>query len=143
MSDLTLEELRAKAKEGNAKASEKVKLAEAARERRHLEGEIKLAELDETLGVRGRDYAAVFSAKTGHMVVVRAPSEVAWQRAQARGIEGKLSLKDMLELVNTCLAYPGASEFGSITEITPAIVGQASDAISDLAGVRDKETAGK
>lgn len=135
----SIEELRKQAKAASDKVAAKATEAEAARERRQLEGEIKLAELDETLGVRGRDYEAVFSPRTGDMVVVKAPLEVQWQKVSAKAFDDELSLKDSLELVASCLAYPDVPTFGKICEHTPAIIADAQEAITALAGVRDKK----
>jgi hypothetical protein len=133
----SLEDLKKRAKAAADKVAAKVAAADEARERRQLEGEIKLAELDETLGVRGRDYEAVFSLRTGDMVVVKAPGEVHWQKVSAKGLDGELSLKDMLELVAACLAYPDPPAFGKICEHTPAIIDDAVAAITRLAGARE------
>jgi hypothetical protein len=138
----TLDELRKQAKAATDKVAAKAAAADEVRERRQLEGEIKLAELDETLGVRGRDYEAVFSAKTGDMVVVKAPLEVHWQKVSAKAFDETLSLKDSLELITSCLAYPDLPAFGKVCEHTPGIIGQAADAITKLAGVREAK-AGK
>jgi hypothetical protein len=132
----SLDELRKQAKAATDKVAAKTAAAEVDRERRQLEGEIKLAELDETLGVRGRDYDAVFSPKTGDMVVVKAPLEVHWQKVSAKAFDETLSLKDSLELIASCLAFPDLPAFGKICEHTPGIIGDASDVITALAGVR-------
>lgn len=136
----SLEDLRKQAKVANDKVAAKATAADADRERRQLEGEIKLAELDDTLGVRGRDYEAVFSPKTGDMVVVKAPLEVHWQKVSAKAFDETLSLRDSLELITNCLAYPDVPSFSKICEITPGILGLASDAITKLAGVRNEKT---
>jgi hypothetical protein len=138
-----LKELRERAKAATKKVEAKTAAADEARERRELEGEIKLAELDDTLGVRGRDYEAVFSAKTGDMVVVKAPLEVHWQKVSAKAFDDTLSLKDSLELIASCLAFPDMSAFGKICEVTPGIIGDASAAITKLAGVRDAKVGKK
>lgn len=138
----SLEELRKRAKVASEKIDAAAKEAEAARERRQLEGEIKLGELADTLGVRGRDWEAVFSTKTGDMVVVKAPLEVQWQKVIAKTFDDSLSLKDTLELITSCLTYPDLQSFGKICEHTPGILDDASDAIRKLAGVRDAK-AGK
>jgi hypothetical protein len=135
----TLEEMRAKAKAANDKIAVAVAEADAARELRQLEGEIKLGELADTLGVRGRNWEAVFSPKTGDMVVVKAPSEVQWQKVSAKAFDDSLSLQDSLELVTSCLAFPTLQAFSAICEHTPGILGDASEAITALAGVRDKK----
>src|SRR5688572_27342914 len=131
----SLEDLRKEAEFARAAVAMKMAEAAEARERCMLEYEIKLAELDETLGVRGRDYEAGSSAKTGDMVVVRAPSEAAWQSVQTKAVESKLTLKDQIEFVYACLAHPGKSELGKMTETTPALFGQAMLALTQLAGV--------
>lgn len=135
MSDLKA--LQEKAKAAADKIAAKVKADAETVEQRRLEGEIKLGELDDTLGVRGRDYEAVFSLKTGDMVVMKAPLEVQWQKVQAKTVDGSASLQDALEIVLSCLAYPSPSEFGKVCERTPAIVDDAFGAVSKLAGVRE------
>lgn len=139
----TIEDLRKQAKAATDKVAAKTAAAEAELERRTLEGEIKLAELDDQLGVRGRDYEAVFSAKTGDMVVVKAPLEVHWQKVSAKAFDDTLSLKDSLELITSCLAFPDLPGFSKICEHTPGIIGEASAAITKLAGVRETKVGKK
>lgn len=138
-----LAELEKRAAEARKKSDAKVTETDRAVRRTKAEEQIKLAELDDSLGVCGRDYLPVFCAKTGRMAVVVTPSEVAWQKVSQKQLDGKLSIKEMVELVYGCLRYPDRSKFETLCSTTPGMLGQASDACSRLATDREAEIAGK
>jgi len=114
---------------------------------RKLREEIKLGELDEQLGVRGRDYVPIFDPKTGAMVVLRTPSEVSMQAYQQVALDpsttGMKQVEAANNLINSSLAYPSKAEFGKLCGTTPGFIDSALTVCSRLSNVETADIMGK
>lgn len=109
-----------------------------------LQEEIVLDGLIAEHGELGRDIGAVFSPKTGEMVVVRCPSKPAWRKYQAETSGSKVPLTNsMVELVQGILIYPTLEQFSTIQDHTPAMLGKCVNMAAKLAGVTQEDVEGK
>lgn len=109
-----------------------------------LEEKIVLADLEAKEGLVGRDIQAVFSSKTGAMVVVRTPKPVQVQAFQAKELSGlPTSMQEIFDLIHGCLVYPSKKDFERIVDASPAMVISALNAIGSLNGAANEVAAGK
>lgn len=139
-----LEELRKKAAALREKREAQKVTTDEKIEVKMLQEEIVLDGLIADHGELGRDIGAVFSPKTGEMVVVRCPSKPAWRKYQAEISGSKVPLTNaMVELVQGILIYPTPEKFSEIQDHTPAMLGKCVNMGSKLAGVTQEEIEGK
>lgn len=139
----TVQELKAALAAAQDKKAAEARAAAEATELRRLESEIAVASLD---GVRGVDVEAVF-LPSGAAVAVARPTGIAWQKFRERQLAGKVSSKDVIELVYACLVYPArhpdVAAFEAISEQFPGVLDLACNAVIKLAGMTEEALAGK
>jgi len=135
--------LRAQVAEIEARRREQLSAAADAVELKILQEKIKLAELEAKEGLVGRDIAAIFSPKTGAMVVVKTPAPVQYQKFQKKAIADKVDIPDLFELIHSCLVYPSKKEFESICDAAPGMLSSTIEALTTLNGAADSDAAGK
>lgn len=145
--DKELRELEAQARAAREGMQAKYDASERAIRVMRAREEIKLAELDATLGVRGRDYVPIFDPKTGAMVVVKTPTEVATQAYQAVVLgdspTGMQVIEASTNYVMSSLVYPDKAAFGKLCSQTPGFMDGALGVCSQLAGVDTRDVVGK
>ena len=140
----TVAEMREKLAEIELVRSAKLKEFGDALEVKVLEEKLRLAELEAKEGLVGRDISAIFSSKTGEMVVVRTPKPVQVQKFQAKELSGQpTSIAEIYELIHACLVYPSKKDFERIVDGSPAMLGSALNAIGSLNGAANEAAAGK
>lgn len=124
------------------------KAAQEAIESKALDSEERLYSEFANLGQLGYDYAGVISRKSGELVVVKAPSKVAYRTYQSNTAlvgspQAKLTLADcMTQLVQGCVITP-KDEFNALQDAEPEILRRACDAVCKLAGARAEDIEGK
>jgi hypothetical protein len=140
----TIDELREQVAAIETARREKLQAQADKVEGKMLEEKIKLADLETKEGILGRDIAAVFSPKSGEMVVVRTPAPVVFQRFQEKVLSPKaVSTADLYELIYACLVYPDKKSFQAICDAAPGMLSSAMNALQSLNGAANEDTAGK
>jgi hypothetical protein len=140
----TIAEMREKLAQLEATRAERQREAAEAVELKMLEEKLKLGDIEAKEGLLGRDIAAVFSSKTGEMVVVRTPMPVQVQKMHAKDLSGQpTTVPEVLELVHSCLIYPSKKDFERICDVSPAMLMSAVNAIGSLNGAANEAAAGK
>lgn len=140
----TIDELREQLAAIEAERVQKTRARDEAIELRTLQEKIKLAEIESKEGLVGKDILAVFSPKTGDMVVVRTPAPVVYQRFQEKVLSGKpMTTADVYELIYACLVYPDKKAFQAVCDTAPGMLSSTMNAISALNGAAVEDTAGK
>lgn len=141
-----LEELRSK-RAAAALAREEAKRparlqTELEREERAIADDDVIARLEDELGPIGRAIGVV-RTDLGAVVVKRAPPPAfkRFQDLMARENPKQHELSDAL--VRPCLVHPSSSEFDKMLAEQPHILIRCANVLSELAGVRTKEEAGK
>jgi hypothetical protein len=113
-----------------------------------LDSEERLYSEFTTLGRLGYDFAGVISRKTGYLVVLRAPSKVAYRTYQSNTAlvgspQAKLTLADcMTQLVQGCVVT-SKEDFNALQDVEPEILRRSCDAVCKLAGARAEDIEGK
>jgi hypothetical protein len=139
----TLKELEALVAEQNRARKLKLDAAEVERKTREMKERLKLPEIEGKYGLVGRDIEPVFCPKTGAMVVVKTPTEAAWQKLTHLTSTMRAKPSDLGEFLSGVLVYPSEKELGKITEDSPAILDLATNAAGKLAGMNGDEREGK
>jgi hypothetical protein len=142
----TIEELRAQLEERKLARASKEDAAFEVIERTRIENELKLDDLESELGLGTRrvDYSAAFSARTGAMVVLKAPKPIVWKRFRDRVSAEKEDLDVVaLDFVRSCLAYPPWPEFNAILDTEPFLLDKCANECAALAGNREGVATGK
>lgn len=144
----TLEQKRERLAALRQAQADATKAAQDAIESKALDSEGRLYSEFANLGQLGYDYAGVISRKTGDLVVVKAPSKVAYRTYQSNTAlvgspTAKLTLADcMVQLVQTVLETD-KQEFNALQDSEPEILRRACDAVCKLAGARAEDIEGK
>ena len=146
-----LDDLRARVEAVRAKRAEREQVHADQVEKRKLEEELALYDIEGELGAIGRDIQPIYCAKTGAMAVFKAPKQVAYQRIQEKGMSGKpVTTQDIIQYVKPCLVYPRADDgsaswkaFEAMLDVSPAMLADALTACGVLAGASAEEKQGK
>lgn len=141
---MTIDEKRQQLAAIEAARREKLQARDEQIESKKLDEQLKLAEIEAKEGLLGRDIEAVFSPKTGDMVVVRTPAPVVFQRFQEKVLGPKaVSTADLYELIYACLVYPDKKTFQAVCDSAPGMLSSTMRAIQSLNGAADEDAAGK
>jgi hypothetical protein len=139
-----LKELRDRVAAAKEKSAARQLAAEEAKQKKHLEEELVLAEIEERESyVLDTDIIAVFSPKDGSMIVVKTPKEAAFQSFQKKMQTDKTEASDYWTLVKTALVYPDKTALDAIVQAAPGMLIQAANACIQLAAATKQEAAGK
>jgi hypothetical protein len=144
----TLEQKRERVAALRAAQADVTKAAQDAIDSKELDSEERLYSEFANLGRLGYDFAGVISRKTGDLVVVKAPSKVAYRTYQSNTAlvgspQAKLTLADcMTQLVQGCVAT-SKEDFAALQDVEPELLRRACDAVCKLAGARAEDIEGK
>lgn len=144
-SETTERELEQRLADAQQAVAERRRAAEDAIRRRELEERIRLVELEAEHGPLGFDIRAVFSPRSGRMIVVKTPKAAAFQRFQDRSNDSRkpLTTADLWDLVRTCRVYPEQRELSEIIEEAPGLLAVVANAAAELAGALVEGEKGK
>ncbi len=141
---MNIDDMRQQVAAIEAARREKLTARDEAVEMHRLQEQLKLPDLEAKEGLLGRDIEAVYSPKTGDMVVVRTPAPVVFQRFQEKVLGPKaVSTADLYELIYACLVYPDKKSFQAICDSAPGMLSSTMRALQSLNGAADEEMAGK
>lgn len=134
-----LAELEAKKAERAAARAEKDALAqmraEVARAKQELEDAEVIDRFEDELGERGVHWEGV-STPAG-IVIVKRPHAATFKRFRDLG---KYTSKALEDLVRPCVAHPDAQGLTDLLADYPAVLDELADAVTELAGVKRKQT---
>jgi hypothetical protein len=138
-----LAELRAKRSElqaaREARAAQRDADDELEAEERAIRDEQALADAEEKYGRVGRDLAAV-DTDFGVVILKRA-HQATFRRFMESGEDTKT--EDLMRLVRPSIVYPSPGDFDGYIDQQPMILARCAKAVSQLAGLRTKETSAK
>lgn len=120
------------------RAAERSLAEQLEREERELKDREALDAAEAEHGALGRRIAAVHTDLG--VVIVKRSNAVLFKRFQDKG---SVKSEDLDKLVRPCLVYPDGGAFDRILDELPATLLRVANAVSELAGARAEEVAGK
>jgi len=144
MPDLSLDDLRKEAEARRQLRADKRAPIEDAIERTRLESEIACDDAASAAGLMlGIDCKIVFAENTGKGVLVKRPSELAFQIYTQKVLADKCGPTDRSDFAKQCVACPSWKDFGAIQAETPGMILKVCEVGGNLARAEEAETEGK
>lgn len=144
MPDLSLEDLRKEAEARRQARAEKRAPREEEIERNRLESEIACDTAADAAGLYlGIDCKIVFAENTGKGVLVKRPSQVAFQSYTQKVLADKCGPTDRHEFAKLCMVWPDSKGLSALLDETPGLVLKMCEVAGNLARAEEAETEGK
>jgi hypothetical protein len=111
--------------------------------RKRLENQVILATLEESGKLVGRDLGVVW-LPTGDMIVLKKPTQLAFESYQLKGINGEITAKDLHDYVTPTIVHPANPiEQERLYELAPSAKLACGNLATSMCEVASKNLEGK